>query len=212
MDPTPAARVRSSLLRTGQLTVGRREPLVSVAVKAANYVTNHVIARIPSFSVRHAWYKRYLGLQVGEGARIHLGCYMWHFSPGRVRQDRSRIGAGTWINRGVCLDLRGGLDIGEAVSISPEVLILTASHAVNDVKFRLTLAPVTIGNHVFIGSRAIIMPGVRLGRGCVVAAGAIVTRDVEPLAIVGGSPARQIGIRDEAAVHYPLGGPMQLFE
>lgn len=185
---------------------------VEFGVKLGNYITNHLVAQLPSFSIRHLWYRRYLGLDLHPGARIHLGCYLWHLSPGRVRADASTIGAGTWINRGVCLDLRGGLFIGDAVSISPEAMILTASHAVNDPEFPMTLSPVTVEDHVFIGTRAVVMPGVTLGRGCVVAAGAVVTGSVDPLTIVGGTPAREIGRREEAAVHYPLGGPTQLFE
>jgi acetyltransferase-like isoleucine patch superfamily enzyme len=63
-----------------------------------------------------------------------------------------------------------------------------------------------------VGSRAIIMPGVRLGRGCVVAAGAIVTRDVAPLAVVAGIPARVVGERPDEATHYTLDGRFPLFE
>jgi acetyltransferase-like isoleucine patch superfamily enzyme len=57
-----------------------------------------------------------------------------------------------------------------------------------------------------------ILPGVTLGRGCVVAAGAVVTRDVAPLSVVAGVPARPVAIRDEAAVQYSLRWPFPLFE
>ena len=63
-----------------------------------------------------------------------------------------------------------------------------------------------IEDHVWIGTRATILPGVTLGRGCVVAAGAVVTRDVPPLAIVGGVPAKVIGARPDEATHYVLDG------
>ena len=73
------------------------------------------------------------------------------------------------------LDVRGGLEIGADVSVSPEVAILTAAHSVSDPSFRVELRRVAIEDHVFIGTRAVVLPGVRLGRGCVVGAGAVVT-------------------------------------
>jgi maltose O-acetyltransferase len=177
-----------------------------------NYVTNNVISRIPSYTVRHRWYRSYLGLEIEEGARVLLDCYMWHMGPGHVRRSGSRVGARTWINRRSCLDLRGGVEIGADVSISPNVMILTAQHDLNDPWFRYVSEKVVIQDHVWIGARATIMPGVTVGRGAVVAAGAVVTRDVEPLTVVGGVPARTIGVRDEAAIDYALGGPFALFE
>lgn len=187
-------------------------PLVLRVAQLGKFVTNEVVSHIPSFSLRHAWYERYVGLTLGEDARIHLKCFLWHFGPGHVRRVGARVGARTWINRGCCLDLRGGLDIGSDVSISPEVMILTAAHDLNDPQFALTVAPVVIEDNVWIGSRVTIMPGVTIGRGAVVAAGAVVARDVAPLAVVGGVPARPIGLRDPAAAHYRLGGPRHLFE
>jgi maltose O-acetyltransferase len=98
------------------------------------------------------------------------------------------------------------------VSISPEVTILTAFHRIDDPKFRVESRPVVIEDFVWIGSRATILSGVKLGRGSVVAAGAVVTRDVEPLQIVGGVPARPIGTRPAEALGYVLDGPFPLFE
>jgi maltose O-acetyltransferase len=105
------------------------------------------------------------------------------------------IGARTIINRGCCLDARSGLRIGEDVSISPEVAILTTQHDVNDPGFALQGRPVVIEDHVWIGMRAMVLPGVTIGRGAVVAAGAVVTSDVGPLEIVAGVPARVVGRR-----------------
>ena len=183
-----------------------------LTVRLLSYLTNHVIARVPSFTVRHAWYEHVVGLRLAPGARIHLGCNVWIYGPGQVRRTGAEIGAHTWINRDCCLDVRGGLRIGDDVSISPEVTILTAWHPVDDPEFRVTTSPVEIGDNVFVGTRATIMPGVTIGRGAVIAAGAVVPRDVPPLAIVAGVPARQIGTREESATHYTLAGPRSLLE
>jgi acetyltransferase-like isoleucine patch superfamily enzyme len=186
--------------------------LWKLVVRCCSYLTNDVIGKIPSYTVRHGWYRHYLGVEIDDGARILLGCYMWHMGPGHTRRTPARIGARTWVNRNACLDLRGGLEIGADVSISPEVMILTAAHDPNDRRFKYVSSPVTIEDHVWIGSRATIMPGVRIGRGAVVAAGAVVTRNVEPLTIVGGVPAHPIGTRPATAIGYKLGGELSLFE
>lgn len=186
--------------------------LIEGVAQLGKWLTNEVVSHVPSFAVRHAWYRRYVGLRLGEEARIHLNCFVWHFGPGHARRVGARIGARTWINRGCCLDVRGGLNIGADVSISPEVMILTAAHDMNDPSFALTVAPVVIEDNVWIGSRVTVLPGVTIGRGAVVAAGSVVTRDVPALAVIGGVPARQIGLREAAATHYRLGGPQYLFE
>ena len=98
------------------------------------------------------------------------------------------------------------------MSISPEVTILTAFHRMDDPEFRVETRPVVIEDHVWIGTRSTILSGVTLGRGSVVAAGAVVTRDVAPLAIVAGVPARPIGTRPAEAIDYVLDAPFPLFE
>lgn len=182
------------------------------AVRTLNYLTNYVVSQIPSFSLRHAWYRHVLGVGLGHHAGVHLGCYVWFYGPGQLRRSGVTIGAYSRINRNCCLDARGPLRIGENVSISPEVTILTAFHRVDDPDFRVEERPVVIEDHVWIGTRATILAGVTLGRGCVVSAGAVVTRDVPPLAIVGGVPARPIGTRPASATEYVLDEPFPLFE
>jgi len=181
-------------------------------VRSLNYLTNHVVGHIPSFGLRHAWYRRVLGVRLGSGTAVHLGCYVWFYGPGQLRRDGLVIGAHSRINRGCCLDARGSLRIGENVSISPEVTILTAFHPIDDPQFRVATRPIEIDDYAFVGTRATILAGVRIGRGAVVAAGAVVTRDVPPLAVVAGVPARQVGTRPAEALRYVLDEPPPLFE
>ena len=77
---------------------------------------------------------------------------------------------------------------------------------------RVTQRLVVIEDNVWIGMRATILGGVTLGRGCVVAAGAIVTKDVPPLTIVAGVPAKAVGMRPEEASHYVIEEDLRLFE
>ncbi len=107
------------------------------------------------------------------------------------------IGNNTIINQKCRLDSRGTLTIGNNVSISSEVCILTADHDVQSGTFNGRLGSVTIDDYVFIGTRAMILPGVKVGWGAVVAAGAVVTKDVEAHAIVAGVPAKLIGHRNK---------------
>lgn len=106
------------------------------------------------------------------------------------------IGHTTNINPNCMLDTRGGqISIGNYVDIAPEVNIWTLEHDFQDPGFRSSGGPVTIGDYAWICNRAIILPGVQIGEGAVVAAGAVVTKSVAPWTVVGGVPAKPIGSR-----------------
>lgn len=102
---------------------------------------------------------------------------------------------------GVSCEVRGPLEIGENVMMGPEVMILTSIHNTSrtDIPMcqqgHLPKQKVTIGNDVWIGARVIILPGVKVGNGVIIGAGAVVTKDVPDYAVVGGVPARIIRLR-----------------
>jgi acetyltransferase-like isoleucine patch superfamily enzyme len=146
------------------------------------------IGWLPGHSLRR-WLYHWLGIQIGEKTSIHRGCRF--YAPHNVR-----IADHTVINRDVLLDGRSGLEVGANVSISEGAMILTLEHDPNSPEFAARGAKVVIGDYVFIGARAIILPGATVGRGAVVAAGAIVTHEVAEYQIVGGVPARLIGQRN----------------
>ena len=105
-------------------------------------------------------------------------------------------------NSGVGLNCRiaGPLSIGNDVMMAPGVTIVTQNHEISDttIPMRLQTAEkkkVTISDDVWIGANAIILPGITVGRGSVIAGGAVVTKDVEPYTIVGGNPAKVIRTR-----------------
>jgi acetyltransferase-like isoleucine patch superfamily enzyme len=190
-------------------------PVRLFCFRILNYATNHVVAHVPSFTLRHLWYRRVLGIQLGQNAGVHMGAYVWFFGPREIRRIGVRIGRNTRIGRNCTIDARSPLTIGDNVALSPEVMILAGTHDVNDPEFADSeVGPwaVTIEDRVWIGTRAMIMPGVTVGRGAVVAAGSIVTKDVPPLTIVAGVPAKPIGMREAAATVYELDSPLPLFE
>lgn len=154
------------------------------------------------------WHRATLA-QVGRGSRFQPGvrfddpstviigaaCYLWRGIEVSAETGRAglRIGDGVQINRDVHLDTTGGLVIGDGTLISEGVVIYTHDHGHNPRSVPQPMVK-TIGTGVWIGLRAVILPQCRLvGDGAVIGAGAVVTRDVPPGAIVAGNPARIIG-------------------
>lgn len=114
------------------------------------------------------------------------------------------VGNNCAINKKVLLDGRGGkLIIGNNVDIAQETNIWTLEHDVHDDYHADKSGDVIIEDYVWIASRVTILPGVKIGRGAVVASGAVVTKDVPAMAIAGGVPAKVIGIR-KSGLKYQL--------
>ena len=105
----------------------------------------------------------------------------------------TRVGENVFINAGCCFQDQGGISIGNDVLIGHQVVLATINHGLDPEKRGdHELAPIVIGNRVWIGSHATICQGVHIGDGAVVAAGAVVTKDVPPRTVVGGVPAKVI--------------------
>lgn len=157
----------------------------------------HVVGYIPLHFVRKLFY-RLGGIRIGWGSAIHMGAKF--YNPWNIK-----IGKDTIIGEGAVLDGRDKLLIGNHVDIASEVMIYNCEHDVKSSDFRAICAPVVIEDYVFIGPRAIILPGVKIKMGAVVGSGAVVTKDVEGGLIVGGVPAKEIGKRDIKDLNYKLG-------
>lgn len=115
-------------------------------------------------------------------------------------KNQMRIGKGTWIGQGCFFHSAGGIEIGEVVGIGPKVSILTSTHEDPGIEHpimrgALRFAPVRLLDGCDIGVGTVILPGVTIGRGVQVGAGAVVTRDVPPYAVVAGNPARILRMR-----------------
>ena len=186
---------------------GRRLKVGEVFNKALTRVSNWVadfklmilrpFADFPIYFVRRFAF-RLAGVRIGQGTKIHIGARF--FQPSGVS-----IGRGSVIGDHAFLDGRAPLTVGDHVDIASQVMVYNSEHDAESADFHAVNSPVAIGDYVFIGPRAIILPGVTVGRGAIVAAGAVVTKDVPPFVIVGGVPARPIGTRKLKNPDYKLG-------
>jgi maltose O-acetyltransferase len=159
-----------------------------LAGTVAAFFYNAMVSAIPSRSVRRAYLCAWLA-GFGPGTCVQRGC---RFLNGR----KVRLGSRVVVNFGCLLDGRHyPIDIGDDVSIGPEAALLTLGHDPDARDFATRGGEIVIGARAWIGFRAIVLPNVTIGEGAVVGAGAVVTKDVAPYAIVAGTPARVIGRR-----------------
>ena len=164
------------------------------------------VGLVPSFHIRKFVYKA-LGAEIGK----HV---VFHFRTEVRFPSRLKIGDGTIIGDNALLAAGRGLTIGKNVNLSSNVSIYSGAHDHRDPYFRSTPAttrPVNIGDRVWIGSNAIILTGVNIGEGAVVCAGAVVTKDVEPYAVVAGIPAKKVNERPRDLRYEFRGKSMRLY-
>lgn len=151
------------------------------------YMVNDILPHIPFWSWRRCYLRR-LGMQIGDGSFIMKQAYF-------INPNLITIGRQSHINTQCILDGRGGITIGNSVSISHRVNVMTGSHDYRSSNFQGVFKPIVIEDYAWIGVNATLLQGVTIGRGAVVCAGAVVTHDVAPYAVVAGVPARQIATR-----------------
>jgi len=147
-----------------------------------------VCGYIPSHRIRRMIYRRIFHVQIPSNSVIYGGAELrdpWNIV----------IGEHCSIGHRAILDGRVGLHIGDNVNLSTGVWIWTLQHDPQSPSFATEGGPVVIEDYAWVSCRAVILPGVTVGRGAVVAAGAVVTKDVAPYTIVGGVPAKVIGER-----------------
>ena len=130
----------------------------------------------------------------GQGVRISYDCRF-------VKPEGIWIGDYVYVGPHGFWAGGGGLRVGDNVAIGPHVHIYTENHRYEDADFVpfddvIVKEPVEIGDHVWIGGNCVIVPGVSIGEGAVVAAGSVVSSDVPRCAVVGGNPAKVLKYRD----------------
>ncbi len=186
---------------------GKTLSTVQIISKVLNRIYNYLldielmvlrwVGNVPSHLFRNMFYQL-SGIKIGKGSTFH----MWanFFEPNNIE-----VGKDTIIGDHAFFDGRDKLKIGNHVDIASSVMIYNSEHDLSKEDFSAIVAPVEVGDYVFIGPRAIILPGVKIGKGAVVAAGAVVAKDVPEFAIVGGVPAKTIGERKNKNPNYRLG-------
>jgi putative colanic acid biosynthesis acetyltransferase WcaF len=201
-SPTPIASVNPSPKPAWRRMLRRIAPLrkcyrwgVDVWADLRLYLLT-IVGYVPSHAIRNFWY-RCAGVRLAKSSSLHWRARF--FCPeGLVIGEHCTLG-----NDGF-YDARDGITIGNCVNIAAEVRIYTREHDIDDPDFAEIGGPVVIEDYVYIGTRVTILPGVKIGKGAVVASGAVVAKDVPPFMLVGGVPARLIRERSHD-LRYKLG-------
>lgn len=166
---------------------------------ALDYLLNTFVNKVPFPELRMALY-RAAGVNVDETSNI-----MMHVQV--LQAQGITIGPNCIIGPFATLDGRATLTIGRNVNIAGEVLTIGGHHLVDSPTAEGLLGKVVIEDNAWVAMRAVILPGVTIGEGAYVAASALVNRDVEPWALVGGVPARKIRERSRdiqySLQHFP---------
>ena len=153
------------------------------------FVVNDILHYIPFWMPRKL-FLRMVGAKIGKGSFIMKNNYI-------MNARQLTIGDYSHINRDCIVDSRGGLTIGDNVSISHRVNIMTGGHDARDAHFVGVFKPIVIEDYAWLGVGCTVLQGVTIGRGAVVSAGAVVTKDVAPYDVVAGVPAKPIGKRPQ---------------
>ena len=134
-------------------------------------------------------------IEIGNYNAFTQGCWLWPVDE-PFDGIRIRIGDGNYFNRNLMIDACGYVEIGNDNMFGPDVYIADSNHSskegISPKELPMKRGKVKIGNHCWIGAKAVILSNVALGDGCVIGAGAVVTRDVVPGAKVAGVPAREL--------------------
>lgn len=155
---------------------------------------------IPIHTIRKTFYIL-SGINIPMDSNIYMGANFFNPSGITIGHD-SLIGSNTF------LDGRAPLTIGNHSSLASEVMIYNDEHNIHSQNYENSFGPVTIGDYVFIGPRSIILPNIKIGDGAVVAAGAVVTKDIPAYEVWGGIPAKKISDRGVKNPNYKLGRAM----
>ena len=151
---------------------------------------------IPFHSIRHFFINLRLG---GVGKKNFFRMYLEFRNPKKIF-----IGSWNSFNQNILFDGRGGrLIIGDYVDIGQETNIWTLEHDPHSDNHETKGGDVVIEDYVWIASRVTILPGIKIGRGAVCATGSVIVKDVPPMTIVGGVPAKFIGKRKSKLKYNP---------
>lgn len=127
------------------------------------------------------------GLHIGTRARIRPRCF---FGGNRIY-----IGNDSIVSYGCFFDNAASITVGDRTGLGMEVMLCTGTHEIGDARQRfgqLHAQPIVIGHGCWLGARSMVLPGVTIGDGCIISAGAVVNADCQPNGLYAGVPARRV--------------------
>lgn len=169
----------------------------------ALFIINNLVSLIPIYFLRRLIYVHIYRMKIAKGAFV--GRKVKFFSPWKID-----IGQNAFINNGCLLDGRKGIMIGRNVNLSWNVNVWTLQHDPDDKDFGVKGGDVSIDEYAWIATGATILPNIKIGRGAVIGAESVVTKDVDDFEIVAGNPARFIRKRSKN-IEYEL-SPINLID
>jgi len=173
-----AGNLDSAFESLGEKLPGIEDPML------VDYLLNTFVNKIPFPEIRMALYRQ-AGIDVHPTTNIMMRAFV-------LEARQIKIGPNCIIGPFTTLDGRATLTIGRNVNLAGEVLTIGGHHAVDSPTAEGILGKVVIEDNAWVAMRATILPGVTVGEGAYVAAGALVNRDVAPYTLVGGVPAKKI--------------------
>lgn len=150
---------------------------------------NVFINKIPSRHIRK-WFYQLMGAKIGKNS---FPCRRVEVLLPKGLQLADGVAVGWFVE----LDARGGITVDHDTNISSHVTLITGSHDIDDPNFTADFKPIKIGHHCWIGTGATVLQGVTIGDGAIVAAGAVVTKDIPAYEVWGGVPAKFIRKRSD---------------
>jgi acetyltransferase-like isoleucine patch superfamily enzyme len=161
------------------LTFSRRSAMMVIY-----YVFNYWITYFPIHFLRLCYLKYLMRIKIGKHSFVHMGCLFY---------DDVSIGNNSVIGRSC--HLLGHISIGDNVSVTAQTYIFSSSHYKDSSTFEAFTKPVVISDRAWIGARAVITPGIKVGIGAVLGANSTATKDIPDYEVHAGSPAKKIGQR-----------------
>lgn len=159
---------------------------VNILKDFASYLFNNILTYLPIYLFRLFYLRYILKMRIGKNSFIHMGC---RFNGNIIIGNNSVIGRS-------CI-LMGDILIKDNVSVTAETYIFTSSHYANSSTFECFYKKVVIDDYAWIGARAMILPGVHIGKGAILGAASTATKNIPNFSIYAGVPAKKIGVRKE---------------
>jgi acetyltransferase-like isoleucine patch superfamily enzyme len=166
--------------------------MLTMLAKIRNKICNFFVANCPTFFGR-ALFLKLGGAKIKGKIYLHKGNYFTDFK-------KIQIEGNCIIGRKNVFLSRGGIKIGKNCLFSGNSFLITQSHELESENFDTVVKPIEVGNNCWIGTNATILPGVKLGEGCVVGASAVVTKSFPPYSVIVGNPAKKVKERNKKSL------------